>query len=84
VLTSMLKRVDIAVQETFTDAMNGDFTPGFEVLGLAEGGVGWALDDNNAELITDEMKAAVEEATAKIVAGEVVVHDYMADSSCPY
>jgi basic membrane protein A len=60
----MLKRVDIAVHQTFTDAMNGDFTPsGFEVLGLAEGGVGWALDDNNAELITDEMKAAVEEAT---------------------
>jgi hypothetical protein len=79
VLTSMLKRVDIAVQETFTDAMNGEFTPGFEVLGLAEGGVGWALDDNNAELITAEMLAAVEEATAAIVAGEVVVHDYMAD-----
>jgi basic membrane protein A len=84
VLTSMLKRVDVAVHETFMDAMNGEFTPGFEVLGLAEGGVGWALDENNESLITADMKAAVEDATAKIVSGEIVVHDYMADSSCPY
>ena len=84
VLTSMLKRVDVAVFETFMDAMNGDFTPGFEVLGLAEGGVGWALDEHNEALVTAEMKAAVEAATARIVSGDVVVHNYMDDQSCPY
>jgi basic membrane protein A len=84
VLTSMLKRVDIAVYETFMDARNGEFEPGFEVLGLAEGGVDWALDDNNAALITPEMKAAVTEAAARIASGALVVHNYMDDSACPY
>ncbi len=83
VLTSMLKRVDVAVYDAFNDVNNGEFTPGIQVLGLAEGGVGWALDENNASLITDEMKAAVEAATADIISGKVVVHDYMSDSSCP-
>ena len=83
VLTSMLKRVDVAVADAFTDAMNGEWTNGFEVLGLAEGGVDWALDENNEALITDEMRAAVEEAKQAIISGEVVVHDYMSDNTCP-
>ena len=29
------------------------------------------------------MKAKVEEATQKIISGEIEVHDYMADQSCP-
>lgn len=84
VLTSMLKRVDVAVFNTFMDAMNDAFEPGVEVLGLAEDGVGWALDEHNAHLITDEMTAAVEAASAAIIAGDIVVHDYMSDGSCPY
>ncbi|GHA44808.1 BMP family ABC transporter substrate-binding protein [Amylibacter ulvae] len=83
VLTSMLKRVDVAAYATFKDAMDGNFTSGVQNLGLAEGGVGWALDENNAELITPEIKAAIEDATAKIVSGDVVVHDYRADNTCP-
>ncbi len=84
VLTSMVKRVDVAVYDAFMDAKNDAWTSGFAMLGLAEDGVAWALDDNNASLITPEMKAAVEAAAAQIVSGEVVVHDYMADSACPY
>jgi len=83
VLTSMLKRVDVAVADAFTDAQNDEWTNGFEVLGLAEGGVDWALDENNEGLITDEMRAIVEEAKQAIISGEVVVHDYMADNTCP-
>ncbi|MEM9196769.1 MAG: BMP family ABC transporter substrate-binding protein [Pseudomonadota bacterium] len=84
VLTSMLKRVDQAVYTAFTDAMNEDYSYGFYVLGLKEGGVGYAMDDNNAALVSDAMKTAVEEAAAKIKSGEIVVHDYMSDSACPY
>jgi basic membrane protein A len=84
VLTSMLKRVDLAVYDAFMDAKNGEFTAGFNVLGLAEDGVGYAVDEHNEALITDEMKAAVEEAKAKIVAGDITVHDYMSDNNCPY
>ncbi len=84
VLTSMLKRVDLAVYDAFMDANNGEFTAGINVLGLAEDGVGYAVDEHNEDLITDEMKAAVEDAKAKIIAGEVEVHDYMSDNACPY
>ena len=84
VLTSMLKRVDVATYNVFKMGQDGTFKPGLTVLGLSEGGVGWALDDNNKDLITPEMKAAVDKAEADIKAGTVQVHDYMADSACPY
>ena len=84
VLTSMTKRVDIATYNAMMDVHKGQFTPGVQVMGLAEDGVGWALDDNNKSLITPEMKAAVDKAEADIKAGTVQVHDYMADSACPY
>lgn len=83
VLTSMLKHVDVAVYDTFKDAAAGKFTAGVQALGLAEGGVGWALDKDNKALITPDMKAAVDKATADIKSGKVQVHDYMADSACP-
>lgn len=84
VLTSMLKRVDVAAYETFRDAKAGKFTSGIVSLGLAEGGVDWALDANNASLVTADMKAAVEKAKADIIGGAVSVHDYTSDESCPY
>ncbi|NNU78902.1 BMP family ABC transporter substrate-binding protein [Halovulum dunhuangense] len=83
VLTSMLKRVDVATYNAFKDAMDGNFTVGVQTLGLAQEGVGYAVDDNNRALLTDEMTAAVEEAKAKIVSGEISVHDYRSDDSCP-
>ena len=83
VLTSMLKRVDVAAYNTMKDAMSGNFDTGVQVLGLAEGGVDWALDDNNAKLISTEMKAAIDKAKAEIIAGKINVHDYMSDSKCP-
>ena len=84
VLTSMLKRVDVAAYETFMDAHNGTFTAGVKVLGVAEGGVDWALDENNASLITADIKSAVEKARADILSGKVEVHNYESTSNCPY
>ncbi len=83
VLTSMLKRVDVAVYNAFKDGTSGEFDTGFNVLGLANGGVGYSLDEHNAELVTAEMKAAVDAAAEKIISGEIPVHDYMSDESCP-
>lgn len=83
-LTSMLKRVDVAAYKAFKDASDGTWAPGIQVLGLAEDGVGWALDENNQDLISAEMKAKVEAAAADIVAGKLSVHDYMSDNSCSY
>ena len=84
VLTSMLKRVDVAAYETFMDAKNGSFSAGVKVLGVAEGGVDWALDNNNASLVNADMKAAVEQARQDIVSGKISVHNYENDSACPY
>jgi basic membrane protein A and related proteins len=84
VLTSMVKRVDVAVYSAFTDAKNGKFTPGINDLGLKEDGVGYAMDDNNKDLVTPEMKAAAEKAKADIISGAIEVHDYMSDNNCPY
>jgi basic membrane protein A len=84
VLTSMLKRVDLATYDAFDDAKNGTFTFGINNLGLAEGGVDYAMDDNNKPIVTQEMIDAVEKAKADIIAGTITVHDYMSDNSCPY
>jgi len=81
VLTSMLKRVDVAVYNAFKEGT--DLVPGFNNLDLKAEGVGYALDDNNAALITPDMQAAVDAASAKIISGELVVHDYMSDDTCP-
>jgi len=84
VLTSMVKRVDVAAYETFKDAMDGNFTSGVKILGLAENGVDWAVDENNAPLLTDDLKAAVEAAREGIIAGTIKVHNYEDTGSCPY
>ncbi|MFM2389012.1 MAG: hypothetical protein RLZZ437_567 [Pseudomonadota bacterium] len=81
VLTSMLKRVDNAVYEAFKEGEA--MTAGINVLSLANDGVGYAMDENNAALVTPEMQAAVDAAAAKIKSGELVVHDYMSDNTCP-
>jgi len=81
VLTSMLKRVDNAVYDAFT--AGADLETGFNVMGLANGGVGYAMDDNNAALFTPEMTAAIEAAQASIIAGDIEVHNYNSDETCP-
>ncbi|NKX37880.1 BMP family ABC transporter substrate-binding protein, partial [Rhodobacteraceae bacterium R_SAG4] len=81
VLTSMLKRVDVAV---YNILMAGDdLEVGKVTLDLSDDGVGYAMDEYNAELITDEMQASVEEAKAQIIAGDIKVHNYTSDDSCP-
>ena len=83
-LTSMLKRVDVAAYNTFKGALDNTWKPGIQVLGLAEDGVGWALDEHNSGLVSAEMKGKVERARADILANKITVHDYMADSTCAY
>lgn len=83
-LTSMVKGVGPAAYKTWDDAAKGSWKPGIQVMGLAEGGVDWALDQYNQALITDEMKAKVDAIKADIIAGKIQIHDYMSDNSCNY
>ncbi|KAF0675326.1 BMP family lipoprotein [Profundibacterium mesophilum] len=82
-LTSMVKRVDNAVYEAFQSAEEDRFETGIQVLDLGTDGVAYAMDEHNADLVDEEMKSRVEEAKAKIIAGEIEVHDYTSDDSCP-
>ena len=81
VLTSMLKRVDNAVYNAMSQG--AELETGFNVMGISNGGVGYALDEHNASLITADMQASVDAASSKIASGALSVHDYMSDNSCP-
>jgi basic membrane protein A and related proteins len=76
ILTSMVKRVDLAVYEAFKTARDGTWKPGVRILGVAEGGVGWALDQHNRALITPEMERRLTQARADIVSGKIKVTEY--------
>jgi basic membrane protein A len=78
VLTSAIKRVDVAVNKAFTDAKNGTWKPGQLVLGLAEQGVDYSLDEFNRKLITPEMEAKLNQAKADIISGKIKVSEYKA------
>lgn len=75
VLTSMLKRVDLAVYTAMMQARDGSWQPGHQVLGLKDGGVDYALDDHNKALITEAMKTRLETARQQIIDGTLVVED---------
>src|ERR1700751_5986402 len=77
-LTSMVKRVDLAAYNSFKAIQDGKWKGDVQVLGLKEGGVDWALDKDNEKLVTPEMKAKVEAAKADIIAGKITVIAYMA------
>jgi basic membrane protein A len=78
VLTSMVKRVDNAVYSIVEDVVNGRFQAGFHVYGLEKDGVGYALDDYNKDLLSQEAITEAEEAKRRIIAGQIKVTDAMA------
>ena len=77
VLTSVLKRVDLAVYQAFKGV-----TQGVTALGLAEGSVGLAMDEHNAALVTPAMRERLESARKDIVAGRLKVVDYTVGNAC--
>jgi basic membrane protein A len=77
ILTSMVKRVDLAVASAFDGVR-----PGVTALGLKDGALDYAMDEHNAALVTPAMRAKVEAARAAIVAGSLPVIDYTAANRC--
>ena len=69
VLTSMLKRVDVAVYEILKAQEEGTFTAGPNVYDLSVDGVGYSSTGGYVDDIADQLEAA----KASIVAGDVVV-----------
>jgi len=77
ILTSMVKRVDLAVLSAFKGVK-----PGVTALGLKEGALDYAMDENNARLVPPAMKVKVEAAKADIIAGRINVIDYTVANAC--
>ena len=69
VLTSMLKRVDVAVFEILKDHANGDFAAGPQVYDLSVDGVGYSTTGGYVDDIADQLDGF----KAEIVAGNIVV-----------
>jgi len=76
-LSSVLKRVDLAVYQAFKGV-----SPGVSALGLAEGGVGLAMDEHNAKLVSTAMRTRIDAARADIISGKLKVVDYTTANAC--
>ena len=77
VLTSMVKRVDNAVYNIVEDVVNHRFSAGIHVFGLDKDGVGYAMDQFNKDLVSQEAIDEAETAKKKIIAGQIKVTDAM-------
>jgi basic membrane protein A and related proteins len=78
ILTSMLKRVDAAVYSTIEEAKAGKFTGGVKRFGLANDGIGYAVDQYNEKILTQTVRKRADELKAEIIAGTIKVPDYYA------
>lgn len=73
VLTSMVKRVDMAVYEVIKAAVEGTLEGGVWTFGVEDGGVGTSEFTYTKDIIPQEVFDKVEEARQKIISGEIVV-----------
>jgi basic membrane protein A len=76
VLTSMVKRVDLAVYDTIQTETQGAFKGGIEHWGLAKGAVDFAVDEHNQALLSQATLDKVNELKKQIVDGKLSVPDY--------
>lgn len=69
ILTSMLKRVDVAVYNTIQAQVNGEFAAGSNVFDLSVDGVGYSTSGGFIDDITDQL----EDYKQQIIDGDIVV-----------
>ncbi len=73
ILTSMVKRVDVAIFEAIQKAAQGQFKSGVSYFGLKENGVDFVYDQNNKALIPDPIYTRVQAIRTKLVGGEIKI-----------
>ena len=76
ILTSMEKRVDLALYKSIVDVVENKFTSGLMVMGLKEGGVLWSLDDNNKKFFSKKDIDKLNDIKQKIIDQKIIVPDY--------
>lgn len=75
VVTSMVKRVDVAVVDVIKDLIAGKFAGGLHELGLAEDGIAFVANESNQHLLPLEVVTKVNKLREQIIAGQIVVPD---------
>jgi len=83
-LSSMLKRVDNAVYRILASAKDGTWKPGLTVLGLKDQGVGLAMDQYNAKLVSDDTRKKLAAVEADLVNGKLKATTYTPEAGCKY
>ena len=78
VLTSMVKRVDLAVFDAFKTRRTGRGSPACVISASPRAASATRSTSTTARLITPEMERRLQQARADIVAGKIKVTDYMA------
>ena len=74
IVTSMMKNVDDSLYRAIKLYIEGNLPVGeAEVLGIAEGGVGVAENENFRDLVPEEFRNQIKELEDKIVNGEIAV-----------
>jgi basic membrane protein A len=76
ILTSMLKRVDVAVYKACEDVVNNKFKGGFERFGLKNSGIDYAVDQYNEKILPPAVRAKIDVIKTSIMAGQIKVPDY--------
>lgn len=76
VLTSILKRIDVAIYQTIEDAKSGRFSGGKREFGIANGGIDFAVDRFNESIMDPEIKKKLEQFKREIAGGVIKVPDY--------
>jgi basic membrane protein A len=76
VLTSMIKRGDVAVYEAVNDVVNGRFVGGMKVFGLKEDGLDYVHEGPHAAGIPEDVKKRVEALRADVVSGRIHVPNH--------
>jgi basic membrane protein A len=71
IMTSMLKRVDVAFYNTIQAVVDDNAEGGAQVFGLAEDGVDFAT--SNPELLTEDIVAQLNDFKQQIIDGEITV-----------
>jgi basic membrane protein A len=73
VVTSMVKRGDVAVFDTVKEVVEGRFAGGMRVFGLKERGLDYVHEGPHGAGIPEDVKKKVEELRAAVVEGRIVV-----------
>lgn len=84
VLTSMLKRVDVAIYKVLLDSMNGQLIKDDKRYGLKDEEIGWSLDKYNIHLITKDLQEKIDTIEFEVVQEMIKIEDYMQKNSCSY